>query len=414
MARPRKDLLTAPVGRTVLELAGPMVIGMAAVILFNVVDTFYVGRLGAQELAAMSFTFPVVFFVMNIAIGMGVGVVSVISRVIGEDDRKRVQRLATDGLILANALVVIASIGGLLTIRPLFTALGASPQMIVLIREYMTPWYIGIGFIVIPMVGNSAIRATGDTKTPSVIMAIAGGVNIILDPLLIFGIGPFPRLELQGAAIATLLSYSITFAAALWILAKREHMIDFSRPKVSEVLASWRVILYVGIPATATNVMLPVANGILTRMVAGFGPTAVAAFGVGTRIEGLSLIGVHALFIAVGALFNPDPEIVETVAHYLWIMPASYGLLGLVQVVSATFNSVNQPMKSALIILLRLFVFGVPLAFVFSRGMGVTGIFVGLACANAVVGVIAYALALRFVHRAEERFARDAIAQPGC
>ncbi len=450
MAKARKDLLTAPVGRTILELAGPMVLGMAAVILFNVVDTFYVGRLGARELAAMSFTFPVVFLVMSLAMGLGVGVTSVISRVIGENDHERVCRLTTDGLILANAIVVIASLGGLFTIRPLFAALGASPEMIELIRGYMIPWYIGIGFIVIPMVGNSAIRATGDTKTPSIIMAIAGGVNIILDPLLIFGIGPFPRLELQGAAIATLLSYTITFVAAFWILTKREHMLVFTRPRVSEVMASWRAILYVGVPATATSAMLPLANGIITRMVAGFGIEAVAAYGVGTRIEALSLIGLHALFISVapfigqnygagncdrireainfsvkasiihcivvagllaafarplGALFNAEPAIIDTVASYLWIMPISYGLLGVMLIVNASFNAVNQPLKSAFIIVLRLFVFGIPLAFVMSHFLGVTGIFVGLSSANVIVGTIAYALSRRFMRETDARFA---------
>jgi len=451
--KPRKDLIEGPVGRTILELAFPMVFGLAAVILFNVVDTFYVGRLGADDLAAMSFTFPVVFFVMSIAMGMGVGVTSVVSRVIGEDDMRTVRRIATDGLFLANAIVVVVALGGLFTIEPLFRALGASPEMVGLIRQYMFPWYLGIGFIVIPMVGNSAIRATGDTKTPSLIMIIAGGVNIILDPLLIFGPGPFPRLELQGAAIATLISYSITFVAALWILTRREHMLDFSRPRPAEVLHSWRRILYVAVPAGFTSSLLPIANGIFTRMVSAFGADAVAAFGVATRIEALSLIGVHSVFSAMapfigqnygarksariraglhfgvkavfvyglafagllavlgrplGALFNDAPAIVDTVGRYLRIVPASYGLVGTLFIVNAMFNAVNQPYKSAFIIVLRMFVFGIPLAYLLSRAFGVTGIFAGLSIGNAVVGLIAFALARRFTREVEERFAPQA------
>jgi putative MATE family efflux protein len=447
--KPRKNLLDAPVGRTILELAWPMVFGMAAVILFNVVDTFYVGRLGATELAAMSFTFPVVFLVMSIAMGMGVGVTSVISRVIGEGDFQTVRRITTDGLILANAIVVVVAVGGLFTIEPLFGALGASPDLVVLIRQYMIPWYLGIGFIVIPMVGNSAIRATGDTRTPALIMMIAGGVNIVLDPLLIFGPGPFPRLELQGAAIATLLSYSITFVAAVWILDRREHMLTFARPRVAEVLDSWRRILYVAIPAGFTSSLLPIANGIFTRMVSHFGAEAVAAYGVATRIEALSLIGTHALFAAVApfvgqnygarrigrvgaalgfsvkaslvygavlavvlaafarplsALFSAEPAIVATSAHYLWIVPVSYGLLGDLYIVNAMFHAVNQPYKSAFIIVLRLFVFGVPLAYFLSLALGVNGIFAGLAIGNVIVGVIALALARRFLREAAASF----------
>lgn len=452
MARPRKDLINGPVGRTILELAGPMVFGMAAVILFNVVDTFWVGRLGALELAAMSFTFPVVFLVMSIAMGMGVGVTSVISRVIGQDDPAAVRRVATDGLFLANVIVVVVAIGGLLTIEPLFGALGASPEMVELIRQYMVPWYVGIGFVVIPMVGNSAIRATGDTKTPSVVMMIAGGVNMVLDPLLIFGVGPFPRLELQGAAIATLIAYSVTFVAAVWILSRREHMIEFARPRVSAVMHSWRRILHIAVPAGLTQMLLPVANGVFTRIVSEFGPEAVAAFGVGTRVDALCLIGTHALFAAVapfvgqnygagrhdrirealsfaakasmvygaafavvlallarrvGAVFNDDPTVVALVARYLWLVPATYGLAGVLFIVNAMFNAVNRPLKSAFIIILRMFVFGIPLAWILSRQWGAVGIFAGYALGNAVVGVIAWAIGRRFVAIAEREAAMD-------
>jgi putative MATE family efflux protein len=425
-----------------LDLAWPMVFGMLSVILFNVVDTIYVGRLGTHQLAAMSFTFPVVFLVMSIAMGMGVGVTSVISRVIGQGDPAQVRRLTTDGLFLANTIVVLVAIGGLLTIAPLFGAMGAGPDIVDLIRRYMVPWYAGIGFIVIPMVGNSAIRATGDTRTPSLIMIMAGGLNIVLDPLLIFGPGPFPRLELQGAAVATVFAYSMTFVASLWILSRRERMIDFSRPRFADVLQSWRRILYVGVPAAGTNMLIPLAAGILTRMVSGFGAVAVASYGAGTRVEGLSMIGIHALFSAlspfvgqnfgagkhdrvrqalrfttrvalgyglamaallavlarpIGSLFNSDPDVVTGIAHYLRIVPVSYGFLGAMFLVNSMFNAVNLPLRSAMLIVLRLFVLAVPLAWVGSRIYGVNGLFGGIAAANVLVGITAYGVSRRFL-----------------
>jgi putative MATE family efflux protein len=431
------DLLEGPVGSTLLRLAGPMTLGFVAVILFNVVDTFWVGRLGATELAAMSFTFPVIFFIMSIAIGIGVGMTAVVARVIGEGDSKQVRRLTTDGLFLANVIVVIVAISGLVTIRPLFGALGASPDIIDLIQAYMVPWYLGIGFLVIPMVGNAAIRATGDTKTPSLIMIIAGGLNLILDPLLIFGIGPFPRLELQGAAIASVIAYAVTFVAALWILGKREHMLDLSRPPARLVMESWRRILYVGAPAAGTQMLVPLGNGILTRLVSGFGPDAVAAFGVGARIESLSLIGLMALSASIApfvgqnlgarsfsrvraalrftvrtslvyglvaatvlallsrviaSLFSSDPLVVDLTSSYLYLVPISYGMFGVMFAVTAMFNAVNQPLKSTLIISMRLFVFAVPLAFAGSLLWGVPGLFLGIAIANVLVGAAALVL----------------------
>jgi Na+-driven multidrug efflux pump len=431
------NLLEGPVGSTLLRLAGPLVLGFVAVILINVVDTFYIGRLGTLELAAISFTFPVLFLIMSLAIGIGVGVTSVVSRVIGQGDHDRVCRLTTDGLFLANTIVVFVALTGLMTIRPLFTMLGATEEMIPLIRSYMLPWYLGIGFIVIPMVGNSAIRATGDTKTPSMVMMIAGGVNIVLDPLLIFGPGPFPRLELQGAAIATVISYAITFAAAVWILGRREHMLDFSRPRVHDVLNSWRQILHVGIPAAGTQMLIPIGAGILTRMVSVIGPMAISAsmtpfvgqnlgagncdrvraalrFAIKTCIAyGLVIWGVLAVLAPVLAgMFNRDPDVVRMIVQYLYIVPISYGLFGVLLSVNANFNAGNQPMKAAFTILVRLFVLAVPLAYLGSQALGVPGLFAGIGAANLLVGVLAILMVRRFIARTEERLAREAQLSP--
>ena len=444
MAGRRAALLHGPVGPTLLRMAGPMVLGLTAVILINVVDTFYVGQLGTRPLAAMSFTFPVVFLVMSVAMGLGVGMTSVVSRALGENDLERVRRLTTHGLLLANTVVVVVALAGLATIGPVFRVLGAEADLIEMIKSYMVPWYIGVGFLVIPMVGNSAIRATGDTKTPSLIMVIAGVVNIGLDPLFIFGLGPFPRLELQGAAIATLIAYSVTFVASFWILARRERMLDFARVSGSTLLQSWRQQLAVGIPATATNMMIPLAAGVLTRIVAGHGHAAVAAYGVGTRVEALVLIGVSALstsiapfagqnfgarhfnrvseafrfcvrsgFVygvvaavglglggpALARLFNDDPEVVANVVRYFRIIPGTYAVFAAALVASAVFNATNHPLRSAFIVGLRLFGLAVPLALIGTRLAGLDGIFVAIGVANVIVGIVAFGMIRWFLKR---------------
>ena len=130
-------MLDGPIDKTLIRLALPMVFGMAAIILFNVIDTLYVGRLGSTELAAMSFTFPVVFMLTHLTVGLGVGVTSVIARVIGGGDPDRVRRLTTDGLILANTVVIVLALAGLFSVDPLFRALGASEELLPLIRDYM-------------------------------------------------------------------------------------------------------------------------------------------------------------------------------------------------------------------------------------------------------------------------------------
>jgi putative MATE family efflux protein len=445
-------LLEGPIGRTLIKMALPMMFGMTAVILFNVVDTLYVGRLGATELAAMSFTFPVVYMLMHVAVGLGVGVTSVIARAIGKGDHDRVRHITSDGLILANTVVIVLAVAGWLTIDPLFRVMGADEELVELIRIYMKWLYGGVGFLVIPIVGNSAIRATGDMKTPAIIMTVAGLVNIVLDPLLIFGIGPFPRLELEGAAIATVISWTVTFFAALWFLGGKLRMIDMSIPRPKSTWLSWKAILYVGVPAAATQVLLPVAVAIVTRIVSAFGPEAVAAFGVGTRIESLAMIGVFSLSAAMApfigqnygarncdrlrgairfgaraslvfgalayvvlallaqplaSLFNDQKDVISIIVYYLRIMPLGYAFYGFALLVVSTFNALNRPISSVLLNILRLFAFGIPLAYLGSRLHGVSGIFVGLAVSNVLVGFVAYATAKRFLHIVEAEIADD-------
>jgi putative MATE family efflux protein len=433
------------VGPTLVRLAIPMVWGLLSLMLFNLVDTFFVGRLGALPLAAMGFTFPVVFVVTGTAMGMGVGMSSVVSRAIGEGNRRHVNELTTHGLLLALALVTLLAGTGLLTMNPVFRALGADESTLPLIRSYMVPWFFGVGFLVIPMTGNSAIRATGDTRTPSLIMITAGTVNALLDPFLIFGIGPFPRLELQGAALATVFSYMITFVAAFCVLAFREKMLLLGRPNLRRVLRSWQEVLHVALPAVGTNLMVPIAGGIITRVMAGYGTAAVAAFGVGSKLESLAMVGCFALSTAMapfagqnfgagrpdrvaGAMrfgrtycltlnlviwivlavfarflarqFSSDPEVVEMVVAFLWIVPASYGTFGIMLLAAAAFNANRMPGRSFVIFTARFFLFLIPLALLGSRLGGVPGVFAGIAIGNFLAGVFGYRLMHHSLSRA--------------
>jgi putative MATE family efflux protein len=287
-------LTDGPVVKTLVNLTLPMMVGIIGMVTFNLVDTFFVGRLGTPELAAMSFTFPVILVVSSLAMGLGIGTAAVVSHAIGEGDHHKIQRLTTDGLLLAFLVVTAFSVAGELTIEPLFRGLGADDNTIHLIKKYMSVWYIGVPFVIIPMVGNNAIRATGDTKTPAAIMVVAVIMNLILDPLLIFGIGPFPRLELAGAALATVFARATTLAVSIMVLSRRENMITLKLPGLKEVINSWKQILYIGIPAAATNIILPVSIGIVTRLVSAFGPESVAGFGVASKIEMFALTIIMA------------------------------------------------------------------------------------------------------------------------
>lgn len=422
-----------PILKTLLLMAGGMLFGFVAMSAFNAVDTYFVGQLGTTELAAMSFTFPVVMVLNSIALGLGVGLSSTVSRAIGSGDHHKVKRLTTDGLILAFLVVVVASLSGILTINPLFTLLGAKGEILDLIHDYMIVWYIGIPFVVIPMAGNNVIRATGDTMTPSLIMVFSVVINIILDPLLIFGLGPFPALGIAGAAIATVIARFCSFLFSLAILSFREKLISFEFPPWSERAANWKEIAFVGVPAALVQAINPVSLGVITRLLSRFGEKVVAGFGAASRLEMLVLIVPLALGVVMapfagqnwgagkisrikkgleysciisliwGALlflvflfwaqpiirlFNPDPEFVEAGSGYLKIIGFSYGFLGIIHLSSQTFNALRKPLHAAGLNLIKAFVLNIPLAFLGAYLWQERGIFLSTFITNIFMGVL--------------------------
>jgi putative MATE family efflux protein len=438
MARPpthaRATLLEGDIRKTLVSLTVPMALGIVFIIAIDVTDTLWVGLLGTDELAALSFCFPVIAAIMSASMGLGIGTTSAIARAIGAGDEQRVRRLTTHGLVLAFLIVAALSTIGLLGQRWLFAKMGAEGVLLDLIVEYMTIWFIGSAFVVIPMVGTAAIRATGDMRTPMWIMFTAAVMNAVLDPLLMFGAGPIPAMGLAGAAWASLGARLVTLTATLWVLGKRLGMLERVRPRLAEMVASWRTILSVGLPALLTNMLGPLAAGVMTSLIAAHGKHVVAAWGVCTRIDSLVMIPVLAmsasltpyvgqnwaadrrervakgLIVArrfailwglgawlvlallggyVGGLFSDDPEVIDIVHLALLIVPASHASTGLVMIVSAAFNAIDQATRSTLISAMRTLLLAIPLAWIGDRVGGLVGLLGGLVLAAVLTAVIA-------------------------
>jgi len=429
------QLTEGKISLLLLKLTLPMIWGVFALIGFNIIDTYFVGQLGTNELAAMSFTFPVITLLGSVSMGLGTGAASIIARAIGEGDRYKVKRLTTDSLTLSLLIVAILVVLGLTTIDPVFTALGAKAEILPLIRQYMETWYFGVIFLVVPMVGTSAIRAAGNTLIPSVVMTVAGIVNAVLDPILIFGVGAIPGMGLQGAALATVISRATTLVASLFFLHYHEQMISWKLPSFKVLLQNWQNILYIGIPATGTSMITPISITFITRLMASYGTAAVAGFGVASKVEMFSIIvplalsasfspfvgqnwgakkydRVHlglrfgfqfclfwgvmaAIALGIGgswvaAIFDKDPEVVKVAAKYLLIVPISYGASGIILISNATFNALGKPLPSLLITITRMLFLYVPLAYLGSWLFGINGVFAAACFANLAVGIGAY------------------------
>ena len=140
-----------------------MILGLISILLINLVDTFYISLLGAKELVAISFIFPVTMTIMSFSFGIGIGATSVISRAIGKGDFHEVKRLTSDSLALVSIIIILVAGVSYINLHSIFYLMGASTELFSLIEKYMKPWLFGVIFVVIPIVGNNAIRATGDT-----------------------------------------------------------------------------------------------------------------------------------------------------------------------------------------------------------------------------------------------------------
>jgi putative MATE family efflux protein len=430
-----RDMLNGDIAKTIKSMTIPMIVGMIMLMTFSIVDTFFVSMLGTEQLAAISFTFPVTFTVISLNIGLGIGTSAIIGKYIGSGDTIHAKTIATGALMLSALLVGILAVVGVFSIEFIFSLMGADETLMPFIKAYMVPWYLAGIFLAIPMVGNSVLRAFGDTKTPSIIMAAGGAINAVLDPILIFGWGPMPALGIQGAAIATAIAWAVCVVWILYLLAVKRQLIESRLLSLQEFIVASKGVLKIGLPAAGANMLTPIAGGVMTAVVATYGAEAVAAWGVGNRLESMASIIVLALsmslppFISqnygankldriktafnmaakfvmlwqlmvfvilvifsgyIAQVFAEEASVKRDITLFLCIVPLGYGLQGIIILVNSSFNAMHKPMSALALSILRLFVFYVPIASLGSYLYGLIGLFWGCVIANVVTSVLAY------------------------
>lgn len=412
-----------------------MLLAIISMMLLGVVDSYFVSLLGTKELAAVSFTLPVTFTVISTGLGIGMSLGALVSRLIGAGDHMRAARLITDTLLFTLLGALIITGVGLKMIEPIFWLLGATDVVMPEIKNYMLYWFFGAPLLMLILVSNNAFRAIGNVKASAWLSALLAVSNAILDPLLIFGVGPFPEMGVAGAALATVLAALMTWTVSFVTLWRKEHLLQFSWPGLSKLLANWRKLLVVAIPAVGANIMTPFAAAALTAIVAQSGAEAVAGFGVGSRIESVALILVLALssilpmfigqnigagkpervYVAlmmclrfslifqtvvyllllvgsnlIAATFSSDERVMEVIRTFLLILPVTYGAHGVVILVMVSLNVLQRPKLALLTSLIRLLVLYVPMAFIGFMVADVTGMFIGAALANIIAAGVAY------------------------
>jgi len=313
---------------TILRIALPAVASSLLMTIFSSVDAFWVGtRIGADGLAAVSTSLFWIWMVVSFAEMIGVGLTAVVARRYGERRGLEATRVAGDALVFAVVLGCMVAAIGLAVLPRLFAVMETPPDVTALGTRYLSVYLLGTPLIYGFFAVDASFRASGDTRTPFILLAASVAVTLVLDPALLLGLGPFPKLGIAGAAIATIATRGVAFVLGIGI-AVRRGLLRLGRVRWESI----RAVCRVGLPTAITGSTFSLIYVALTRTTTKFGTPALAALGIGHRVESwLFMIGVGfgaATAAIVGQNLGADQP--ERAARSGWIAVGYCSALGLV------------------------------------------------------------------------------------
>ncbi|EHA17380.1 MATE family efflux transporter [Halomonas sp. HAL1] len=420
----------------------PMAIGVLALLGFQLVDSAFIARLGTAPLAAQSFTFPLSFLIIGIQVGMGIAIAALISRALGAGEEARARRLSSLVLMAGGGVIGLLAIALWIFYVPIFRLLGADETTLSYIRIYWAPQLLSAWLGALLYFSYSVFRAHGDTRLPGKMMVLSSLVNLVLDPLLIFGIGDWEGWGLPGAAWATAIAFSVGLLVTTRKLLKRQWAAQ--QGLWQEAKQSWRPFTGIAAPAMVSQLMPPLAAMLAISVVAGLGESEVAAWGLASRLETLSLMVILAMtmslppwlgrcygagdwgqiqqlmtlaikvalfwqlglgiVLALGAPWlamalagNPDVQS-ELTLLIRFLLP-SYAALGVCMLVVSAGNALGWPLRAMLLSSARLFICYLPCLWLGSQFFGWWGLAAGAAVGNLLAGFMAWLVMRRILSR---------------
>jgi len=436
-------LVQRSVKRTLFGMAFPMLAGTFAMNAYNLTDTWFVSRLGTLPLAAMGFTFPVVMLLSCVAGGLGVGTTTLMSHAVGRHNWSDAARITTHGLMLTLGVAAGMAVIGYLSMNPVFRALGADSVALPLVRQYMGIWYLGAPLMALPMLGNGLLISAGDSVAAGRFMMAGPILNVVLDPIMMFGYLGFPAMGIRGAALATVIAQGVSTLWLFRLLYAKHRLLLLQSWGLAAYCTSFGSILRLGVPSILSMILMPVSATVVTRILSGFGNAAVAAIGAAQRIEmfafvipmalGMSLApfvsqnlgaerpdrirralslsarfammygGGVALVFFVGApwlasIFSRDAEVVVTLVAYVRIVSFGYGMMEIHRYSGIILTGLHKPLSSALLNGIRVLVLLIPLSWLGARLAGVHGVFVGRLLTDLLAGFLGFFWVRRACH----------------
>lgn len=423
---------------SLFSLAVPIILANILQTAYQLIDTFWLGRLGAYAVAAVSLSFPLLFLVLSLGSGLTLAGTVLVSQYKGAEDQKMVDFNSSQTVSLIFFISLLLSAGSYFSAEPLMKLIGAGPEILEPSVSYFKVSSLGFVFLFMFFSFQSLMRGIGNVMLPVYIVLFTVFLNLVLDPLFIYGYGPIPGYGVAGAAVASIITQALSAIIGIFILYRGSSGIRINLPEMAPHYNTLKSIIRLGIPASVEQSTRALGMTMMVVLVTGFGSEVVAAYGIGARI--LSFIVIPALGLAIAttslvgqnigalkikraekvahlssqitffgltamglimflfaepltAFFIPhDLEVIQDASLFIKIMAPSFGLLGVQQVLNGVFNGAGFTKASMLISILNLWIIRFPLAYLLSHKtlVGYEGIWWSFPVSNAVAAIVAF------------------------
>jgi putative MATE family efflux protein len=434
----------APLGRLLIALSLPGVLSSITTTLYNIIDTIWVGRLGHEAIAALTIIFPYQILFYAIGGGTGIGISALVSRRFGERNINAANRVAGQIFFISAFWGFLFMMIALLFADDILPLIGATPDIMEYSKQYLVITSYGAPVMILAMVMSSLFRGSGDAIKPMVIMITGTVINIILDPFMILGIGPFPEMAVRGAAWATVIAQACGASLGLLFLFAGKTSFDIRIPHIRPDWSIIRGIYRVGAPTAVFQITESVVFFLMNTVISYFGSVAIAAVGLVIRIYDLAympIIGVsngllpiigfcfgagnfkrlwQATVKAIGGIsllllgltivfeiftpqiigiFSKEPELLSIATTAMRISMISMVLIGLSVLVTTVFQGLSQGVTALVLSLIRQFAVFLPLLYLCRWLWGLTGVWISWPIADTLCAVISFAFVWREYRR---------------
>ncbi|MGF1709904.1 MATE family efflux transporter [Vibrio kagoshimensis] len=427
-------------GRQLFTMTWPMLFGVLSLMSFQLVDSAFIGQLGVLPLAVQGFTLPIQMIIIGIQVGLGIATTAVIARAIGANETRYAKQLGGLVIVMGSVSVAVFSVIIYLLRNPILQLLDAPDTVLPIIDSYWIYWLVSSWIGALLYFFYSVCRANGNTMLPGTMMIATSVINLILDPIFIFTLD----LGINGAAIATILA----FGTGILIVAPKvtkKHWMTFDWHDLN-IGKSVQSIGHIMGPAMISQLLPPVSSMFATKLLAGYGATAVAAWALGSRFEFFSIVAVLALTMSMppmigrmlgekklddirklvkiavmfvlgfqitialvtllfssglASLMTSEAEVSTILNYHLLIVPISLGPLGICMLMVSVSNALGKSYTALTISALRLFAFFLPCLWLGSQLAGIEGLFWGAMVGNVLAGICAWFMYQRVIQKIE-------------